>query len=313
MEANLYNEFLLCFESLNTKQYKTLKARIKEKDNKRRNAISLEKSKLMFCPHCKSESFINWGFRSDLQRYKCKKCNKTFNQLTSTPLARLKKKGRWLEFSDCLKNGFSVRESASLCCVNKNTAFKWRHRFLENAKHIKPQNLNGVVEISETYFAYSEKGKKSSSSAKKKIKKRKNPVCVVVSRDRNKNTSEIILSKLNSGELQLNFLPKLGKDVLICSDSKAPYKQFATSCNLRQGRLNLSKGVEVVKDVVHVRNVSAYHMNLRSWMIRFRGVATKYLQSYLSWYRELDEFNMEIPAIEFLVRAKKVKPYFHQP
>jgi len=37
-----------------------------------------------------------------------------------------------------------------------------------------------------------------------------------------------------------------------------------------------------------VQNVNAYVSRLRSWMRRFKGVATKYLASYLGWFRMLD-------------------------
>ncbi len=40
-------------------------------------------------------------------------------------------------------------------------------------------------------------------------------------------------------------------------------------------------------------------------MIRFNGVATKYLHNYLSWFRELDEFNMETLPELILQRAKQ--------
>ena len=38
----------------------------------------------------------------------------------------------------------------------------------------------------------------------------------------------------------------------------------------------------------HVQNVNAYDSRLRGWMQRFKGVATKYLDSYLGWFRMLD-------------------------
>ena len=38
----------------------------------------------------------------------------------------------------------------------------------------------------------------------------------------------------------------------------------------------------------HVQNVNAYVSRLRGWMQHFKGVATKYLDSYLGWFRMLD-------------------------
>lgn len=37
-----------------------------------------------------------------------------------------------------------------------------------------------------------------------------------------------------------------------------------------------------------LQNVNSYHSRLKSWMERFNGVATKYLDHYLSWFQFLD-------------------------
>ena len=51
--------------------------------------------------------------------------------------------------------------------------------------------------------------------------------------------------------------------------------------------MNVSRG-QRVKGPWHVQNVNAYVSRLRAWMQRFKGVATKYLDSYLGWFRMLD-------------------------
>jgi hypothetical protein len=40
--------------------------------------------------------------------------------------------------------------------------------------------------------------------------------------------------------------------------------------------------------VYHIQNVNAHASGPKSWMRRFRGVATKYLPSYLGWRRMID-------------------------
>jgi len=37
-----------------------------------------------------------------------------------------------------------------------------------------------------------------------------------------------------------------------------------------------------------VQNVNAYASRLKRWMVRFHGVSTKHLESYLGWMRILD-------------------------
>jgi hypothetical protein len=38
------------------------------------------------------------GFANDLQRFRCCDCGRTFNDLTGTPLARLRHKAKWLAY-----------------------------------------------------------------------------------------------------------------------------------------------------------------------------------------------------------------------
>ncbi len=102
-------------------------------------------------------------------------------------------------------------------------------------------------------------------------------------------------------------------DSLFCSDNKVPYRKFIRNNHIRHGCLDLSTGIEVIKEIVHIHNVDDYHKKLNNWMLRFHGVATKYLPNYLAWFREMDEFEQKIKASTFLLRAKEPTPYKVQP
>jgi transposase-like protein len=82
------------------------------------------------CPHCGTAGAVKRGRANGLRRYRCKACGKSFNALTGTPLARLRLKERWLDFTRTLSVGDTVRDSAAQCEVALTTAFRWRHRFL---------------------------------------------------------------------------------------------------------------------------------------------------------------------------------------
>jgi len=99
-----------------------------------------------------------WGIRSKLQRYKCQECNKTFNALSKTPLARLRHKERWSDYAKSLLESYSIEKSAEHCTVAISTSFRWRHRMLKISQEIKAKKLHGIVELDETYFPRSEKG-----------------------------------------------------------------------------------------------------------------------------------------------------------
>ena len=113
------------------------------------------------CPRCGNERCYRHGFANDLQRYRCWACGRTFNDLTGTPLARLRLKDKWLAYSQALLDSLPVRKAADRLGVHRNTAFRWRHRFLHWIKLDRPAALNGIVEADETFMLESQKGSRT--------------------------------------------------------------------------------------------------------------------------------------------------------
>src|SRR3954451_4243379 len=101
------------------------------------------------CPHCGTPGAVKRGRANGLRRYRCKARGKRFNALTGTPLARLRLKERWLEFTRTLSVGATVRGSAAQCHVALTTAFRWRHRFLKAVKTTQGNRVNGSADIDE--------------------------------------------------------------------------------------------------------------------------------------------------------------------
>lgn len=322
MKSSKFNNILKGFNELNSAQFRTIQEYIQSIVSQKIVSSELETPiEELVCPYCKSDKFHRWGVRNDLQRYRCKKCEKTFNSLTLTPLARLRKKGRWLNYSNCLKEGLTVRNAAKRCGVHKNTAFRWRHRFLKNTRNIKTEKLNGIVEVEELFFYKSKKGQKDlNRKARKhgvKINSKspnKTKVFVVVGRDRNTNTYDNIVEKVTSETISNSFGSIISKDALFCSDLKEFYRKFTKANNFRHGYIHINKGEFVKKDIVHIKNVDLYIKTLKNWILdHFKGVATKYLNNYVSWFRVLDEFGSQISPRTILLRAKSGGKYKYQP
>jgi transposase-like protein len=96
------------------------------------------------CPHRAATHIVRDGNASGLQPYKCRACQRSFNALTATPLARLRLKAKWLKQQDVLCQGLSVHQSADAQGVSPSTAFRWRHRFLRLAQPVQAAALTGV-------------------------------------------------------------------------------------------------------------------------------------------------------------------------
>jgi len=254
------------------------------------------------CPRCQSAKVTKWGSANRLKRYRCKTCKATFNALTGTPLAQLHKRELWTGHAQTLADGISLRKVAARLDVHLSTAFRWRHRFLKAPKALKPKVLDGTVEADETYFLYSEKGsRKLTRPARKrggKASKRglsDEQVPVLIARDRNKATADEILPDRSAKSLSAALEPVIAKTAVLVSDGAAAYCAFASKAGLAHVPLNLSAG-ERVKGIYHIQNVNNYDSRLKSWMRRFNGVATKYLDSYLGWHRACDRAGGSLSA-----------------
>ena len=127
------------------------------------------------CPHCAGREIVGWGRSDGLLRFRCKSCGRTFNALTKTPMAHLRKKEKWLDHARAMIEGKSLAKTAELCGVHPTTAFRWRHRFLRAPADDKPRTLSGIVEADETFILESFKGRRSDLAAQGAQARRNRP------------------------------------------------------------------------------------------------------------------------------------------
>lgn len=269
------------------------------------------------CPHCGHKKLRSAGSKGGRKRFKCLStaCGKTFNGLTGTPLAGLHSPDKFLANARHMIAGDSVRATAKALGLNKDTAFHWRHRFLESLDAMQPTKLQGVVEADETFFLESFKGqrkgiprkpkKRGTPAAKRGLSKEQIPV--LVARDRTSAaTLTAVLPSRKGKDISESLSPKLAKDTVLMTDGATAYRAV--------GR---DRGVEVRAVPAnpkkksagpnHINNVNAYDRRLKQWMDRFNGVATKYLPHYLGWHRWLDASKGRANARKLLIdTAKKV-------
>lgn len=159
MKRRDFKNLLSSVDSLSYNQRKKLLDQLTENPAiESLNIIEEHNQKKKLCPHCQSSAVQRWGKSHDLQRYRCKACQKTFNSLTQTSLSGLRHKEKWLDYSNCLREGKSIRESAKICGIDPKTAFRWRHRFLNSPAGNKSRKMTGIVEADETFFTENCKG-----------------------------------------------------------------------------------------------------------------------------------------------------------
>lgn len=251
------------------------------------------------CVHCGSMAVKRNGKYRPRQRYLCKECGKSFNDMTGSPLSGTKYPHKWLEYYKMMVEGLSLPKIAEALKIHDSTAFYWRHKILIAVGSLGHQTLQGIVE--------SDKGKQMITNRKARkrggvAKKRgisKEQICVVVAYDRNGQTfsQKAGRDRITATEIDEVIGEYIDTSALLCRDTVTNYKKFALIKGLQHEANNVSKKQYKKKGTYHIQHVNSYHKRLKKWIDRFQGVATKYLDNYLFWYHFL-ELNKQIPSEE---------------
>jgi len=262
-------------------------------------------SKGLQCPRCESVQVKRNGCFKDKkgiikQRYLCKECGRTFNDLTGTPLAYSKKQSLWGKMAACMVEGLSVRKAAARLEVNKSTSFRWRHKLLD-IRHSMPQPLlSGVIEADETYFQESFKGmrllqerlgrpprKRGERASKRGLSREQ--VCVLTSRDRQAQSTFAVTGKGQPTAARVKEVLQsvIQSTSVLCTDGAFQYRRFCRDTGVEHRPVDGKKRLK--GSIYHINNINSCHSRLKTWMVRFKGVATKYLPNYMAWHHYVDQ------------------------
>lgn len=266
------------------------------------------------CPHCSATRIHRHGTSAGLQRYKCTNCGKTFNALTKTPLARMRKKELWLAYMGCMLNSNVLDSIHHQLSINIKTAFLWRHHFTAWLGSDVPRTLDGIIEADETYFRKSRKGDKHLNRKPHKHGGdglgsgiSKDLVCVLAACDRSGHDLEFItgVGAVKGVWLDVNFAGRVESDAVLVTDGLRSYRHFIKYKHITHVIVNRKKHKS---GSFHIQHVNAYHMRMKRQINHhFRGVATKYLNHYLWWLHELR--NKHITNSESLFLASIAKSH----
>jgi hypothetical protein len=145
--------------------------------------------------------------------------------------------------------------------VTHVTLFYWRHKILSALKQIPTEPFQGIVEMDETYFLFSEKGKRNISDRKPRKRGGKakyrgisnDQICVLVARDRQKMTFSGVLGRgrIRTPKLDDAIGNYLSDSNVLCTDSWRAFSSYAKSKGLDHYRFK-SDGKQRVKGVYHI-------------------------------------------------------------
>ena len=276
-------------------------------------ALIEEAAKGRPCPRCDCARVHRCGQASGLQRFRCLGCKRSYNALTGTPLARLRKREHWLAYFQCVLDSLVVRAAAAKVGVHRTTSFRWRHRFIPAAARQRPPVLGDIVEADETYLLVSQKGARTLNRPARRrggVAHRRGISaehdCLLVSRDRCGRTLDFHTGQgpVTAAQLDACLGKVLAPGATLFSDGAAAYRRFAGQHGIAHAWVNASAG-EHARGDVHIQNVNGWHARFKGWLIHFRGVASKYLVHYSGWWRVLDENWLDTPTALLLAAARR--------
>ncbi|MCP4176134.1 MAG: IS1595 family transposase [bacterium] len=245
----------------------------------------------LLCPHCQSDKVIIWCNYKKGKRFRCKECLRTFTSTTGSIIHHLKKKDKFIRFSALMfKDMFLTTENLSLeIGICQKTAFEWRHRLLV-ALRDEASEFSGITEMDDVWFLYSQKGRKGLKYSRKRGGSKR--------RGDNNFQAKLLITKERKGKLDMSLLRigrikrkdierrlknKFTDDSLLVSDKHPSIMSFAKKGNINHERF-ISKN-HVREELIHVQNVNNIAARLKATLNHgFRGVSTKYLQNYATWF-----------------------------
>jgi len=284
-------------ETLNATEKIELLALLKSQEEPKVDLKSIRqevaKDSAITCPKCQSQSIVGQGQYRNRKRYMCKDCNSTFNEMSGTVMAGLKKPDKFQQSVELLIDSISIRKVAIKLGISMHTAFDWRHKVLSGLTSVASTKMEGLVECDVKQMSISQKGDKHlnrplykrPSDRKTKRGVSNDKISIVVSTDRKGNSQMQVakVGRIDRDSLERTVGLLIDKDNILCSDSHPSIIAWAKEKHIEHHTFIANK--QKIKDkVYHVQYVNSLDSLLERWLIKFFGISSKYLQNYLSWF-----------------------------
>jgi len=252
------------------------------------------------CPHCDSENFIKHSKYKSVQRFKCKSCNRTFLPTTGTLVHNIKKKDKFSEYSDFLKNeGLkSIAYMSEKIGISIPTAFDWRHRILSSIPK-KKEKFEGQTQMDDLWFLYSQKGRKGLKYSRKRGGSKRQgdndfQVKIIAASDKKQVEMKVArIGRISKNDIIQTVGDKFQKNEQIVTDGHRSYNSFAKAQNLKHiSFIAKEHKAKTGENIQYINNLAG---RFRNFVNRnMRGVSTKFLQLYSSYFAYIQNNKFDI-------------------
>ena len=272
----------------------------------------LNNEQAVYCPHCKSIEIYGHGVYKGRKRYKCKACNKTFNDFTGTAISGIKKTDKFQEYLELVVERVSIRKAASKLGLSIQTIFDWRHKLLSSLPKTNGDGFTGIVECDDKQLNINEKGSRnlgreaykrtSDRTTKRGISNDK--VSIMVASDRKGNTTMQIakIGRIDKDSIERTVGDLITKENTLCSDSHPSIITWAKDKEIEHHTFVASKH-HVKSKCYHVQHVNSLDNRYERWTKGFYGTSTKYLANYLNWFVFLEKIKKSLNPIRDLAKV----------
>jgi len=274
-------------------------------NSNRLTALDYQRIKILstapICPRCDCEYVTKAGMSDGRQVYKCKKCGYRFRETAKSLVYYSHKYYLLMDYIKCMLEGKSLRACAKEVGISLPTSFKWRHKILSAIQGLEGGiNFSGITEADELLMQYSEKGRRYKNlEEKERAMNTVHPnVAVLVMTDREgnllfKHTGE---NRVQNNQIKEELKRRVSEKNLICFKPNDEFQQAVSQSPSK--KVLVKSPTEKVLIRRKTKGLAIYSVNIAEkkitdflvWMMRFRGVATKYLQNYLMWFVVMNKY-----------------------
>lgn len=260
------------------------------------------------CPHCNSNKIIKHSKYRDTQRYRCKSCDKTFLPTTGSLIHHIKKPDKFAQYASIVeKEGLlTIEKMANRVGISIPTSFEWRHKILLSLPKEKDKFSN-ETQMDDLWFLYSQKGRKGLEYSRKRggsSRKGDNnfQAKVIAASDRSQVEMKLAkIGRISKNDIVLAIGHKFAKHTKLVTDAHRSYSAFAKEAKLDHvSFIAKHHKAETGENVQYINNLAE---RLKTWLNRtLKGVSTKYLQLYVSYFAYKEKNNIDIK--EYMTNKK---------
>ena len=234
----------------------------------------------VYCPCCRAESVVRYGSYRVFQRYRCKNCDRTFNDQTGTVFehSTVALRKWFLAVYTYIRFNTSLRQLDVEIDVSYKTIYRRVQRFLRALDAPLP-HLEGPVEIDELYVKAGLKGRERDQPSRSRgLSTRgrgtyavdKPPVFILA--DRGTGERHVIPAKAaDESTIRLLLADRHQESLTVYTDGFRAYEPLEEDDAFTREYVVHGDG-EYVDEEVHVNTCESHGSLVRSWLSPHREI-----------------------------------------